>query len=689
MKKTIMNIRTMAALLIASAAFTACSNEDSAVIGEQPAATQTPQVYTLTLQAANAMGAQHRALELDGTKLVAKWAAGDELTVINVTSMTPLGGTLTASNVSADGKTCTFSGTLTGTIEVGNQLALHYHATSGTQDGTLESAAASDQANAIVTVASVDEGNITISESKASFTTTTAVLKLTLKDGSANALNATSLKMTVDGVDFFTASPTAATYTANGNGVLYFAVPRQMEAADKIAGVKNGGSPTEELFNTWMTNLNTYDVTFTATVGSDTYTATKTGYKLAGGKYYATELTMEKQATDLSMVDNAGAARSTMSTANCYMVHTAGDYKLPLVYGNAIKDGAANTAAYTGVSGTNTTLDFPNHAGTAINAPWITKSTTGEGVNKGMGITVASAELLWQDAQGLITAVGISGDYLTLTVGKNAATQQGNAVVAAKDGSGNIVWSWHIWVTTETFADATLTTVATGSHNYQVTPVNLGWVPTGGEGKQGYAPYYQWGRKDAFIPGTWNATTDHTVYNISNTAVTGLTYENSNAATIADNIKNPTKFYNGMNGPCNTQYYNMWDAQQTGTDNITTATKKTVYDPCPAGFCVPTGNLYYFMGGNGASYRSMGTSWDDTNKGATWDTSITGTALFFPASGCRNYSSGALSNVGSFGYYWSASPNSNGRNLFFRSNSWAWDNVRRAFGLPVRAVAEE
>ena len=303
MKKTIMNIRTMAALLIASAAFTACSNEDGAVIGEQPAATQTPQVYTLTLQAANATGAQHRALALDGTKLVAKWAAGDELTVINVTSMTPLGGTLTASNVSADGKTCTFSGTLTGTIEVGNQLALHYHATSGTQDGTLESAAANDQANAIVTVASAHEGNITISESEASFNTTTAVLKLTLKDGSANALNATSLKMTVDGVDIFTASPTAATYTANGNGVLYFAVPEQFDAAAIIAHEKSGGSPTPPLIETWRTNLNTYDVTFTATVGSDTYTATKTGYKLAAGKYYATELTMSKL-TNLSTINS-------------------------------------------------------------------------------------------------------------------------------------------------------------------------------------------------------------------------------------------------------------------------------------------------------------------------------------------------------------------------------------------------
>lgn len=397
--------------------------------------------------------------------------------------------------------------------------------------------------------------------------------------------------------------------------------------------------------------------------------------------------------TDLSMVDNAGGARSTMNTANCYMVHTAGDYKLPLVYGNAIKDGAANTAAYTGITNTYTTATFPNHAGTAINAPWITKATTGDGVDKGMGIVVSTAELLWQDAQGLVSAVGIDGDYLTLTVGKDAATQEGNAVIAAKDAGGNIVWSWHIWVTKETFA--TLTTVATGSHNYKVTPVNLGWVPTGGDGKQGYAPYYQWGRKDAFIPGTWNDNTNRTVYDISNTAVTRLTYESSTTATIADNIKNPTThYYCSTWGPCNTTYYNMWDAQQTAaTGNITTATVKTVYDPCPAGFCVPTGNLYYFMGDGGSRSDS---NWDGTNKGKTWlqttySSNTTGPDLYFPASGYRNVSSGTLYGVGSYGYYWSASPNSSngGHILYFDSSSWYWNGSFRASGFPVRAVAEE
>ena len=372
-------------------------------------------------------------------------------------------------------------------------------------------------------------------------------------------------------------------------------------------------------------------------------------------------------ATDLSMVDNAGADRTSMSTANCYMVHTAGYYKLPLVYGNAIKDGAANTAAYTGVSGSNTTATFPNHAGKSISDPWIKNNKDASDAN----ITVKSAELLWQDAQGLVTKVGIDGDYLTLTVGKDATTQQGNALVAAKDADGNIVWSWHIWVTKETFADAKLTTIATGSHNYKVTPVNLGWVPTSDDGKQGYNTYYQWGRKDAFIPGTWNANTNRTVYDISNTDVTGLTYEGSTTPTIADNIKNPTThyYYSSTGGPCNTSFYNMWDAKQTGTDNITTATVKTVYDPCPAGFCVPTSNLYYFM----------------------WNISITGPELWFPASGYRRFDSGMLCNVGGVGYLWPASAygTTNARHMSFYSNDWGWNKNVRSFGFSVRAVAEE
>ena len=127
---------------------------------------------------------------------------------------------------------------------------------------------------------------------------------------------------------------------------------------------------------------------------------------------------------------------------------------------------------------------------------------------------------------------------------------------------------------------------------------------------------------------------------------------------------------------------------QTSTGNITTATVKTVYDPCPPGFCVPTGNLYYYMGNTGSSNSSYGT-WQSTPPGRTWI--YGGANNFFPASGLRGNSNGSLSVVGSLGYYWSASAGNSfgGRNLFFDSGYWGWDGNYRACGFPVRAVAEE
>lgn len=399
-------------------------------------------------------------------------------------------------------------------------------------------------------------------------------------------------------------------------------------------------------------------------------------------------------AIDLSMVDNAGNVRSSMTTANCYLVHAAGDYKLPLVYGNAIKNGAVNTVAFNpgGNASSTYTTQFINHANTPISGPWITKSTSGSGVNKGMGLSAASAELLWQDRAGLITSVSVNGDYLNFTVGSFGG---GNALIAVKNGSGTILWSWHIWATEDDLSNTTV--VATGSHNYTVAPVNLGWVPTGGDGKQGYCTYYQWGRKDPFIPcnGTANDdNTNKTVYNISGSTVTGITYEQNNSATIGTNIQYPTKhYYNSSTGrPVSTKYCNMWDAQTNNTnyyDNVVaTATKKTIYDPCPPGFCVPTDNLWYYFGDE---YGRRDYNWDYYNGVKTW--TLNGASIYFPAAGLRASNSGALRDVGpyGYGYCWSATNygETNSRCMKFNPDHWYWSNSMVSAGIPVRPVAEE
>lgn len=517
-----------------------------------------------------------------------------------------------------------------------------------------------------------------------------AAIKISITNNSGSSITVNSVS--IEGVEY-DGTLHDGTWTLSGNLNTSSVNPFSLSYGSAIANNATADITGSNNILIMLPQTLTSSAKLKVVTADDTYETAISGTWVAG-KTYTYSVVKSANSIDLSMVDNAGTARASMTTANCYLVHAAGDYKLPLVYGNAIKNGATNTVAfYPNTSGQLTR--FLNHAGTGITGPWITKS--GSGVNAGMGLTATSAELLWQDRSGLITSVSINGDYLEFTVGTFGG---GNALIAVKNGS-TILWSWHIWATTETLASTTAVNTGTGGHTYNVAAVNLGWVPTGGSGKQGYCPYYQWGRKDPFIPcnGTTNGNTNKTIYNISGANITpasitasstGIQYESSTSATIATNIQNPIKhYYNSSNyGPCNTTYYNMWDAQNTATNNVTSATKKTIYDPCPPGFCVPTGNLWYYFGNGGS--RTMST-FDTTNKGATWNTGITGNALWLPAAGYRNNSSGALSSVGSNGCCWSATPRSarRGRYLHFGSSSWYWHYYDRAVGFSVRPVAEE
>ena len=637
---------SIVALVLVGAVMTGCSSDNDFVAEatQQPVANKG-NVVTLTTTVSLDNGNTTRALTDRGVKT---FAVGDKIAVVyqneDGNTVKVESSELTTTDITNDGKSGKFTVTLTNAKADGSVRYIYpaamaattiAEATAVSDDATVNYAALATQDGTLDNLAknrdlAIFDGSLTASATLPAsplLVNKLAILAYTLKnvDGSSDITNTITDMTVTDGTYTYAVNRSAA------EGPIYVAIRPTSSAS----------------------------IAITATGGAANYEKSLTGKTYEAGNGYSISLKMLPAATDLSMVDCAGNARTSRRTANCYMVHTAGNYKLPLVYGNAIKDGADNTTAYKPGGTTSDTYcaNFVNHNGDGITAPWI----------KDNGITVLSAELLWQDAEGLVTAVDIEGDYLTLTVGEDAATQEGNALVAAKDGDGNVVWSWHIWVTKQTFAEDDLTIVATGSHDYKVTPVNLGWV--GDRVSQGTNTFYQWGRKDPFRGSE----------SVGDPVTTGI---------IADNIKNPTTFYNVDDKPCSESYYNMWDAQQTGTDNITTATKKTVYDPCPAGFCVPTGNLYYYMAGG--FYR------DDKNwleyTGKTFTISDE-SSIFFPASGYRDGSDGSLGNVGSYGYCSAASARGSStydaRYLNFNSGYWRWGSSSRSYGFPVRAVAEE
>ena len=68
-----------------------------------------------------------------------------------------------------------------------------------------------------------------------------------------------------------------------------------------------------------------------------------------------------------------------------------------------------------------------------------------------------------------------------------------------------------------------------------------------------------------------------------------------------------------------------------------------------------------------------------------------GNHIFLPAAGYRYYSSGSLDDVGSGGYYWSATATSGTyvRYLYFYSDGVYWFINGRSYGSSVRAVKEK
>ena len=433
---------------------------------------------------------------------------------------------------------------------------------------------------------------------------------------------------------------------------------------------------------------------------------------------------------DLSLHDHNGNA-TARNTANSYLISAPGHYRIPLVYGNAIKNGSDNQSAYkTSNTGTYILSNFKDHLGNNITNPWIEK--TNGGANAGIN----GAKIVWSDEKDLVhlSASPIKQDggnaYLDFEV-KQADIKSGNAVVAVTKG-GTVVWSWHLWFAPK----SALNKIEVTNHQgvkYNFTEETLGWKPKGmvssyttprtvkvkveqtianggvkqvtvinitqnpGGKKEGVSTLYQFGRKDA-LPGT-NTFYPTNSYSFDDTqGGRSLGYAIQHPENMFIYAQTGTYYYDW----CNATYSNLWSADNTTTGFNDNAVVKTVYDPCPVGFKMPASNAFTGFTSNGqyqstaANINANGTA-DSLDKffvayGHNFYTNSSKNAtIFFPASGLRSLSGGSLISVGNIGYYWSAVPYDTGDccNLFFY-----WSNVSpqnygaRSCGFAARPVSE-
>ena len=208
------------------------------------------------------------------------------------------------------------------------------------------------------------------------------------------------------------------------------------------------------------TSAQPYDATVSVQTGTDTSPHT-TALQNATAKGTAD--------TPYNLSNQTDGGPTDENTANCYVVSAPGYYSFPLVYGNALKNRSTNESAYkTGNTGSNILSNFINHTGAGISDPYIANNN---------GCTPAKAELVWQDVMDLVTDIkynaGSNGGNISFKVDR-FSIQQGNAVIAIKDASNNVLWSWHIWVTDENI-DNVIEVTNYQNVKYNIMPVNLGW----------------------------------------------------------------------------------------------------------------------------------------------------------------------------------------------------------------------
>jgi len=300
---------------------------------------------------------------------------------------------------------------------------------------------------------------------------------------------------------------------------------------------------------------------------------------------------------------------------------------------------------------------------------------------------VSSAEVLWEtfgtdvtpNVGDLVKNISYKNGEVTFQTADTFT--RGNAVIAAKDADGNILWSWHIWLTDQPQGQVYYNNAGTMmDRNLGATSATPGDV-----GALGLL--YQWGRKDPFL-GSSSISSD--IEAKSTGTWPSAVASSSATGTVDYAILNPTTFVTGSSS----SEYDWHYASRDNTLWTTSDKTKSIYDPCPSGWRVPDG------GNNGIWSKALGSLssfedpllYDSTNEGMNFSGKFgSASTIWYPASGYRGISFGSLNLVGDDGSYWSASPGSNSAYylyFYYNGNVSPSYYFYRAIGLSVRCLQE-
>lgn len=267
-------------------------------------------------------------------------------------------------------------------------------------------------------------------------------------------------------------------------------------------------------------------------------------------------------------------------------------------------------------------------------------------------ITPASVGLVWQTPGTLLSFVDCFEEgFLTFRpeLDGDGEFQPGNALVAAYDERGEVLWTWHLWFTSTE-------PVAVGDYMDRNLGANHTLHGSNQEILRSYGTYYQWGRLTPFVPpAAYNCadSRDAYMYSASSSMVYYLSYEPTTTEVDADwAVSHPMVYLLGSEE----SDYNWCYASTESISNqnaFWAGEKKGLYDPCPKGWRVAEN----FAGLSLADDLSTDLATLERQYG--WMLTDGQEELFFPACGRRSWLRGLITNVNDttvpkpwIGYYW-------------------------------------
>jgi len=267
--------------------------------------------------------------------------------------------------------------------------------------------------------------------------------------------------------------------------------------------------------------------------------------------------------TNLNQIQEISEERSS----NCYTVHSPGIYRM-----------------YMRRPGEDVSL-------TGENVDWLWASKEGGNSSFDIKELIDTASIRYNKASG----------YVDFRIGKELSRQhtKGNVILALKDASDNIVWTWHIWITDKPDS-------IKYSDGKMFLDRNLGALSANfvGSGIDSYGFVYQWGRKDPFFggnglvnekngSGVFSIAANNTIVN--NRARGGIwggddVAEWSETDAVFGSLEMaamyPMKFF--YSNSRSSSVVEPADWLTTSKQDLWSDDEKTIYDPCPPGYKVPS-----------------------------------------------------------------------------------------------------